>query len=257
MRLPAALSLVLIAASQAVAQEISVEHDMWTDLLSKYVSTPEDGVRRFDYGALKANAEDMAALETYIDELEATEISKLGADDQFAAWANLYNALTVRLIVENYPLRSIMNIKPHVFSIGPWKMEISEVEGRALTLDNIEHDILRVEWDEPRVHYAVNCASYGCPSLQLKAWEGETLDEDLSAAAREYVNHPRGVSFKSNGRLEVSRIYKWFREDFGDSNEGVVEHLKLYADPELKAQLDAGVRITGHEYDWSLNDPVQ
>ncbi|MEO1100647.1 MAG: DUF547 domain-containing protein [Pseudomonadota bacterium] len=225
-------------------------HADWTRLLGTYVEVSADGVNRVDYGALKANASDSAALDTYIASFETLDIDALTADEQFAAWANLYNAVTVRHIIERYPIKSIRN----GYLIGPWKEVKVIADGREVSLDAIEHDILREEWEEPRVHYAVNCASYGCPNLLPKAWTAGTLDEDLDAAARDYVNHPRGVSIRNNGTLQVSEIYKWFREDFGGSKEGVIEHLLKHADDDLAAQIRAKPRITKHDYDWSLND---
>ena len=104
------------------------------------------------------------------------------------------------------------------------------------------------------MHYAVNCASYGCPNLRTDAWYAATLDEELDEAARDYINNPRGVTVRRNGTLQVSTIYKWFREDFGGSNAGVIDHLLEHAEPELAAKIEAKRRITKHEYDWSLND---
>lgn len=225
-------------------------HADWTRLLATYVEVSEDGVNRVDYGALKANASDSATLNAYVTSFETLDIDALPVDEQFAAWANLYNALTVQHIIERHPIKSIRD----GYFIGPWKDVKTIADGREVSLDDIEHDILREEWDEPRVHYAVNCASYGCPNLLPKAWTADTLDEDLDAAARDYINHPRGVTIRNNGTLQVSEIYKWFREDFGGSKEGVIEHLLEHADDDLAAQIRAKPRITKHDYDWSLND---
>ena len=234
--------------------EMSTLHAQWTALTTEYVSTPEDGVNRFDYARLQVNAGDRAALDSYIDALADLPLSTLPDAERFAAYANLYNALTVRLIVEKYPVESITNIRPNLLAIGPWKQDIITIEGEVLSLDNIEHDILRVDFDDPRVHYAVNCASIGCPNLRQPAWVAETLNADLNDAARDYINHPRGVTIRRDGRLKVSNIYKWFREDFGDSEAGVVEHLLQHAEPELADAILARPDIADHGYDWSLND---
>lgn len=237
------------------ASAFADDHDEWTQILQTYVQVGEDGVNRFDYAGLQANSDDRSALEAYISSVSGKDLFALEDEDAaFAAWANLYNALTVQLIIENYPQDSIRDIKPHPFAAGPWKMEAVTVAGETLSLDDIEHNILRKEWTEPRVHYAVNCASYGCPNLQVKAWEGDTLDEDLTRAAIDYVNHPRGVTVLSNGKLQVSKIYKWFDEDFGGSQSGVIEHLNQYAGEDLKKALEGASRITKYTYDWSLND---
>ncbi|MCI4644501.1 MAG: DUF547 domain-containing protein [Hyphomonadaceae bacterium] len=239
-----------VETATTVERERPARHGAWSALLGAYVRPNADGVNRFDYGALQANADDRAALAGYIESFERLDFSALTRDEAFAAWANLYNALTVQHIVERYPVRSIRS----GYFIGPWKQVKTQAGGGEVSLDEIEHDILRVQWDEPRVHYAVNCASIGCPNLRTTAWEAATLEADLDAAARAYVNHPRGVSVRARGGLEVSSIYKWFDDDFGGSEAGVIEHLLQYAEPDLAAQIRATPDIRGYDYDWDLND---
>lgn len=238
-----------LAAGPAAADDTEM-HAPWDALLGTYVVPGEDGVNRFDYGALQANAEDSAKLDAYLDSFSEFDIETLDENEQFAAYANIYNALTVKYIVGRYPTKSIRS----GYIVGPWKRVFTTINGEQVSLDAIEHDILRVDWADPRVHYAVNCAAYSCPNLQTDAWFGETLDEDLDRAARAYVNDPRGVTIRRNGTLQVSTIYKWFREDFGGSNDGVIDHLLEFAEPELATQIQAKRRITKHEYDWDLND---
>lgn len=244
--------LLMFLAAVSVAQASEDMHGPWDQLLERYVTRASDGVDRVDYARWRSNSEDRAALEAYIAALEALPASSLPGDERFAFWANLYNAVTVRLILDEAPDSSIRQIRPSVFSIGPWGMELTGNEGRALSLDAIEHEILRVEFEAALVHYAVNCASIGCPNIGLRAWRSETLDADLEAAARAYVNHPRGVTVTPRG-LVISRIYKWYEEDFGGSDEGVIAHLLRYAEPELAEQIRANPRIRSHAYDWSLN----
>ncbi|MEQ8405143.1 MAG: DUF547 domain-containing protein [Oceanicaulis sp.] len=236
-------------AGFAHAQDL---HAPWDALLATHLVQSNDGINRFDYAALRAHAEDRSALDGYIQALEAAAPSQMSADEAFAYWANLYNAVTVKLIVDEAPERSIRQIKPHPFAIGPWGVERVTVEGEALSLDDIEHDIMRPTFEAAMVHYAVNCASIGCPNLKPTAWRAATLDADLDAAARAYINHPRGVTRVENG-IEVSRIYRWFREDFGDSEAGVIAHIRRFAAPELAAHIDAEPDIRGHQYDWDLN----
>lgn len=252
MRLLAVLACLMFASpSDAQVQDL---HSRWDAILAKYLSGHPDGVNRFDYAALRDAPADRAVLEDYIDALEAAAPSVMGADEAFAYWANLYNAVTVRLIVQEAPETSIREIRPRLWSIGPWGVERVSVEGKDLSLDDIEHDIMRPMFEAAMVHYAVNCASIGCPNLKPTAWRAATLDADLDAAARAYVNHPRGVTVNENG-LVVSRIYRWFREDFGASDEGVIEHLLRFAEPELAEAIEANPDIVGHEYDWALNRP--
>ena len=103
------------------------------------------------------------------------------------------------------------------------------------------------------MHYSINCASFSCPNLQPRAWEAATLDTDLDAAAREYINSPRGVAVTSRG-LVVSSIYDWFEADFGGSRQAVIDHLLKYADDDLAAKIRANPKIRRYQYDWSLND---
>ena len=228
--------------------------DPWEQILSQYVIASDDGVNRFDYAALQSNAEDRETLSHYIDHLSGTQLSSLSADEKFARLANLYNALTIRLLVEYYPVKSIRDIRYGLFSTGPWKKNIIKLDGKEVSLDDIEHGMLREQFTDPRVHYAVNCASIGCPNLQPKAWAAETLDADLTKAARAYINHPRGVTVLEDGRLQVSRIYAWFKEDFGGNEKGVIAHILKYADDELAAKLRNNPDISDYAYDWSLND---
>ena len=164
--------------------------------------------------------------------------SKLPRNEAFAYWANLYNAITLQVILDRFPVHSIRDIKsdglfdPKAY-IGPWRTKRVTVEGKQLSLDDIEHEIMRPTFKDPRVHYSVNCASFGCPNLPAKAWNAATLDADLDAAARDFINHPRGVAVLAGGKLKVSSIYKWFRDDFGADDAAVIAHLKKYAKPEL------------------------
>jgi len=228
-----------------------IDHADWTAFLQTYLVAGSDGITRLRYGAV--SDQDQQQLDAYIQRLEAQTVTGLNRDEQFAYWANLYNAVTVDVILEAYPVDSIRDIKPSLFSLGPWKQERVTVEGVELSLDDIEHNILRPIWQDPRVHYAVNCASIGCPNLMDEAFTSAGLEQKLDEAARAYVNHPRGASV-TDGKLTVSSIYDWFKEDFGNNDAGVIAHLKLYANDELKAQLGAIQKISGDDYDWSLNE---
>lgn len=245
------------SATAGSTQGRLVDNAPWNDVLNTYLVESPDGIYRFDYGGLKADEDARSRLGCYISALAASPISSWTDEEQFAAYANLYNALTVQIVAENYPVDSIRDIGGSLFSRGPWKDDLITVEGESLSLDDIEHGILRERFVDPRVHYAVNCASLGCPNLQPHAWTAESLDTDLDAAARAYINHPRGVAVRSDGRLQLSSIYRWFREDFGSTERGVIEHLLLYADEDLTAQINARPDIANHVYDWSLNDATQ
>ncbi len=247
-RLIAGLIAMTLATGAAFADD-TARHQAWGDLLETYLSVDDDGVNRFDYGGLKDNTGDVAVLDAYLTSFAALDFDTLSQAEQVAAWSNIYNALTVKHIVGRYPVRSIRS----GYIGGPWKRVKTVVDGEAISLHAIEHDVLRPMGD-PRIHYALNCASYGCPNLLPDVWTGATLDEDLDAAARAYINHPRGVSIRARGGLQVSSIYKWFKADFGGSEETVIAHLLDYANPVLAQQIKTNADIRKYEYDWSLND---
>jgi len=229
-----------------------VDHAAWTRILEAHLRAHADGVARFDYGGL--DGRDREALETYIETLSEVRVSSLNRDEQLAYWINFYNALTVKTVRDHYPVRSILkiDISPGFFAIGPWGKKLVTVEGEALSLDDIEHRILRPIWRDPRIHYAVNCASIGCPNLLPFAYTADQANRLLTENAIAYVNHPRGVDLR-NGELTLSHIYDWFQEDFGGSETGVLAHLREYASPELGAQLRLVLDVTRYGYDWSLN----
>jgi Protein of unknown function, DUF547 len=225
----------------------------WGDVLGRYTQDVDDGLTRFDYAGLSASPEDTENLAKYIDYMAALKPSTLSPDAAMVYWANLYNALTVQIVAHNYPVNSIRKIKSG-YRAGPWKRKLVTVESRELSLDNIEHDILRPTYQTPMVHYMVNCASIGCPNLKATPWQVATLAMDQEAAARAYINSPRGVKF-NKGRLQVSSIYKWFKTDFGGNAAGVLAHLNTYADAELRATLQGRQKIDKYSYDWAVNAP--
>ncbi len=235
------------------AATATIDHVPWQNLLDFYLRTDGDDVNRFDYGRVSAN--DRRVLDRYIADLAARPIDSYNRDEQRAFWINLYNALTVRVVLEHYPVESILDIdiSPGFFSDGPWAKPLVTVAGVALTLNDIEHRILRPIWRDPRLHYALNCASVGCPNLSRKAVTVSNAEAILETAARDYVNAPRGVRLE-NGRLTVSSIYVWFMEDFGRDDRAVIAHLARYAEPALAARLASVSTIADHDYDWSLND---
>jgi hypothetical protein len=245
------LLAVMVCLALSGAARADPLHDPWDALLAEHVSHA-DGLDRVAYDRWRGDDDARGRLDAYIASLEAARPSGMEPDAAFAYWANLYNALTVRLILDEAPSRSIRQIRPSLFSIGPWGMALTEVEGETLSLDDIEHAIMRPRFEAAMVHYAVNCASVGCPDIRDRAWRAETLRADLDAAARAYVNSPRGVRATERG-LVVSRIYRWYREDFGGDEAGVIAHLRRFAGPELTRAIDTDPRIAGYAYDWDLN----
>jgi hypothetical protein len=236
------------------ASTTTVDHTAWDRFLSRYLVTNHpSGINRVRYG--EVTSVDRGELESYIESLQGTPVSRLNRDEQMAYWINLYNAVTVDLILDHYPVSSItkIDLSSGLFSKGPWEAKLLEVEGEEISLNDVEHRILRPIWRDPRVHYAVNCASIGCPNLQSRAYTAVNLEVLLEKGAREYVNHPRGASFQGK-KLLLSSIYDWFQEDFDGSEEGVLRHLRRHAAPELAGKLEEYSGRIGYEYDWSLNE---
>ncbi|MEQ1439256.1 DUF547 domain-containing protein [Fontimonas sp. SYSU GA230001] len=231
----------------------SVDHVVWDTFLSRYVQSSADGIHRLPYARI--DPANRAVLKHYVQRLESVPVSRLARAEQRAYWINLYNALTVDTVLDHYPVDSILriNISPGWFARGPWRRKLLRIEDEDVSLDDIEHRILRPIWQDPRTHYALNCASLGCPNLQDRAYTAANLDALLDAAARAYVNHPRGARVE-RGKLYVSSIYAWFKADFGGSDAGVIAHLRRYAAPPLAQQLAGISSIAGDAYDWALND---
>ena len=230
----------------------TVDHGAWDTFLATHVDTDPAGVNRVAYAAV--TVDDRAALDAYLDRLQATPVSRLSRDEQLAFWVNLYNARTVALILDHYPVDSIRDIRFRLFSFGPWEEPLMTVADRTLSLNDVEHRIIRPIWRDQRVHYVLSCAASGCPNLGLRAYTGETIDRMMDEAARAYVNDPRGASFDGNGRLTVSKIYGWFREDFGGDHPGVLAELRRHAAAPLRDRLEGRERVDAYAYDWSLND---
>lgn len=224
------------------------DHGVWDRLLARHGTVSADGIARVDYAAL-----DAGALAGYLDDLTGADPSAMTPDAAFAFWVNLYYAATVSRVKAAYPVESIRRIGGSLFRPGPWRERFLRVAGQDLSLDDIEHGILRPVWRDPRIHYAVNCAALGCPNLAGRAWTPERLGQMLQIAADAYVNHPRGARIV-DGELEVSSIYDWYITDFVGTDTGVIAHLRRHADSRLAARLAGRSVIAAHRYDWKLND---
>lgn len=234
----------------ASAQKI--DHGAWDRWLRQFVVNHPSGINRVRYQDIRG--EDQTLLKNYLQSLQAIPISSYNRKEQQAYWINLYNALTVELILSRFPVASIrdINISPGLLARGPWGAKMLLVEGEKLSLDDIEHRILRPIWRDERIHYAVNCASLGCPNLQPAAYTGENAEAMFDKGAKEFINHVRGVAL-AGGKLKVSSIYVWFQEDFGGDAEGLMEHWRNYANPVLAAALEKYQGGLSHDYDWRLN----
>lgn len=240
------------------ANPAQIDHAAWDHWLTTYVKPSADGINRVAYS--RVSPADKAALSAYVERLQALPISRYARAEQRPYWINLYNARTLQLVLGRYPVASVRDIRlggslsSRIFG-GPWAAETLKVEGVALALNDVEHRILRPIWRDARVHYAVNCASLGCPNLAPHAYTAATMEAMLDEGARAYVNHPRAANAE-RGKLVVSSIYKWFIEDFGGNEAGILAHLRRYATPEKQAQLAPFKSLGGNSdrYDWALND---
>jgi hypothetical protein len=221
----------------------AVDHNLYADLLGKYV---QNGA--VDYRGFK-NEE--AKLDQYLTLLEKTDVNVLSRDEQFAFYINAYNAWTIKLILTRYPdIKSIKDLGS-IFK-SPWKKKIARIDGNTVTLDHIEHDILRPQFKDPRVHFAVNCASKGCPPLRSEPYRSSALEQQLNEMTTAFINDEHQNRLEQQ-TLYVSSIFKWFSEDF---NDDVVGFFLKYAKGDLGKQLKDNqnkIKVKYLDYDWSLN----
>ena len=232
-----------VALLAAVSAQATVDHGIFGELLARH--NREGWV---DYAGFKR---DEQRLDEYLDILAEANPEALPPGEQFAFYINAYNAWTIKLILTAYPgIESIKDLGGLFKS--PWKIKFVRLDGRSVTLDHIEHDILRPRFRDPRVHFAINCASQGCPPLQEEPFAAQRLETQLDTAARRFVNDRRFNRLEGN-TLHVSSIFKWFREDFAND---IVGFFRKYAAGELKSALDANpgaIDVRYLDYDWSLN----
>jgi len=240
----------------AAGSTATVDHAAWDMLLKTHVVAGADGLNRIAYGNFKKDGH--AALKAYVATLQRVDPSVLDRAEQFAFWVNLYNAKTIDVVLDKYPVKSIKDISlggglKTLVTGGPWQAKIIKVSGVELTLDDIENSILRPLYGDARVHYAVNCASVGCPNLAADAYTGARLEAMLEAGAKAFINSPRGVLVEGD-TIKASSIYTWFQADFGGSDAAVLDHWRKYASTTLAEQLNKIGRIARYDYDWTLAD---
>jgi len=230
-----------------------IDFSAWQNFLNQHIKTNSAGINLINYKAVSTSAKQ--DLQQFITTLSAIPIDNYNRNQQLAYWLNLYNALTVKVILDHYPVNSVRDIKlSGFFSHGPWDAKLIKVEGVPLSLNDIEHRILRPIWANPLIHYGLNCATISSPNLQKTAFTGTNVNNLLNAAAKEYINNPRGVDIEKDNHLNVSSLYVWYENDFGGNDVGVIKHLEKYALPKLKKQLRGIIKIYADHYDWSLNE---
>ena len=251
--LAAALSVLMLVAPPANAVDL---HAPWSRLLERFVN---DG--SVDYRGL---ARERAALDAYLQSLERTSKSELAAlarEDRLAFWINAYNAYTVALVLDHYPIDSIWDVTPWWKRPlgGPFAVDFIPlghlVSGAdvQMSLNDIEHGILRKQFTEPRIHFAIVCASKGCPRLARRAFEGNALDAQLDAVAREFLSDTAKNRFDAEANvLYVSPIFDWFAEDFA-AGGGPAGWFWRYREGSRRDAPDTP-KIRYTTYDWSLNE---
>ena len=251
LHLPLAFSALLamfvfIAIPAQASQE--VDNRLYAELLVKHTRA---GL--VDYASFKT---EHPKLKTYLEHMARINPDALGRDDAFAYYINLYNAATIDLILENYPgIDSIKDIGG--FFGNPWKIEFIALKGKKVHLDHLEHEIMRPTYKDPRLHFAVNCASTGCPPLYAMPFEGGTLDATLDKLTRQNMSDPVHTRLEGDD-LYVSKVFDWFGEDWGN-REQTIAFVRKYSPPKQAAAIDQlGNRLDlkYSHWDWTLNDPA-
>ncbi|MBI5579506.1 MAG: DUF547 domain-containing protein [Deltaproteobacteria bacterium] len=241
----AALAFLIPAIGGGIGAAASppVDNSIYAELLTKYVTNGHVNYAGFKH--------DEARLDQYLTVLEQVDPERLPREEQFAFYINAYNAWTIKLILTGYPgVKSIKDLGSLLQS--PWKKGFVRIQGKTFTLDDIEHAILRPRFKDPRVHFAIVCASKSCPPLIAEPYLGAVLDAQLDRSTRDFLNGPANYRLDRN-TFWVSSIFKWFAEDF---NKDVVGFYVAHAEANLKMSLEADrgrIEVKYLDYDWSLN----
>jgi len=220
----------------------TIAHDQWTTLLTKHVS--EEG--KVNY---KGFLDDQAEFQLYLDALSNNPpANNWSENEQMAYWINAYNAFTVKLIIDNYPLESIKDISSGIAMINsPWDIKFFKIGDTEFDLNTIEHEILRKDYNEPRIHFAVNCASYSCPKLRNSAFTAEALDAQLDVQAKGFLSNP-AKNIITEHETKLSKIFDWFESDF-TKERTLFDFISSY-----KSSIRESNEVEFIAYDWSLNE---
>lgn len=244
------LSLFLSLSCNSVPEKDSeskpVSHQIWDQLLKKHVG--DNG--KINY---KGFIKDTTKLNQYIELISShyPNDQYWSREQQMAYWINAYNAFTVQLVIRHYPVKSIKDIgsKFQVTFINTvWDIKFINIEGDKMDLNNIEHGILRKKFRDPRIHFAINCASNSCPQLRNEAFDPEKLDKQLEEQAIAFINDPSKNIIRADG-IKISKIFSWFKGDFTRSSS-LIDFLNTYS----KVKINAKVKIDYVKYDWELNE---
>jgi len=222
-----------------------VSHAKWDELLNVHVDT--NGM--VDYQSFKA---DEGALDDYLELIASNHPNEnWNKNARKAYWINAYNAFTIKLVLDHYPVESIRDIKRGIpFINSVWDIEFISLQGLEYSLNDIEHKILRKNFDDPRIHFAINCASISCPRLHYRAFEASGLEEQLDLAAYDFINDPT-KNMVEKDMAKLSKIFSWFRGDFKNSE---TPSIKDYINKYSEEKIDDSGSIDYLEYNWSLNN---
>lgn len=234
-----------------------VDHRLFDALLEQHVNAAGE----VDYAAIQAGE----GLQQYLDVLERTDPATLDEKEALAFWLNAYNAYTLKLIVDRYPVKSIKEITPlRIKGLAlavpklnsPFEFSIATIAGKKLSLDDIEHKIIRKQFDEPRIHFALVCAAVSCPPLRREAYVASRLDAQLDDQARVFLSDETKNRVDTAKRtIYLSRIFKWFKSDFTSENRSLQQFLAPYYEGEAAAYMKAnGYKVRFRKYNWALND---
>lgn len=245
-------AVLVIFAGNVFAEE----HALFTSLLGDYVKDGHVG-----YAKLCRDAR----LGKYIQQLSSTDPSKYeNAKDELSFWLNAYNAYTLQVICEHYPVKSINELHSGGLIIGTlikgtiWDKKIAVVDGEEMSLNHIEHDIVRKKFRDPRVHFALVCASVSCPALRAEAYEGDVLDRQLNDQAKIFFEDRRKSYFDVDTKTaHLSKILDWYSDDFGGSKEKILEFIARFLPADVRAAIvndPSAWKIRYASYDWALNE---
>lgn len=213
----------------------TIDHKQWNDLLQKHVSSKGN----VDYKGFK---KDSAPLQSYLNILAKNLPEKSWSKNAILAyWINTYNAYTVKLILDNYPVKSIKKID------NPWDKEFFTLGNKKYSLGEIEHKILR-KMNEPRIHFAINCASFSCPNLANEAYTETELEKQLETAAKSFVNDKTKNTITPD-KIEISSIFDWFSGDFKTKGT-LIDFLNKYS----SIKINKSAKVKYKEYNWNLNE---
>ena len=231
----------------------TIDFDPWHLLLTRYVNA--QGL--VDYQRWKADEGAIAQLKTWLTSLQTTNLETLEPNTSLALLLNLYNALTIRQVLEKYPIESI---RPTVLGVPNWisfklffSSSIYKLNDQNLSLDNIEHNLLRKKFSEPRIHFALVCASSGCPQLRNEAYWPDKVRGQLEQDAQQFIRNPEKVRYDAQTNiLYCSKIFKWYEEDFVAAARSVTEYIQQYS----HQQILPSAQIEHLPYSWQLNDVI-